>query len=75
MCTKVLRLSQPEAAMQQAFSSHQSFGRLGVTRRCYVFALLVKVMGLRWGCGYIEFFDMPCSNMDDFIDVLKSPLN
>ncbi len=48
---------------------------LGVTRRCHVFAHLVEVVGLCWGCCNIQLFNVHCSDVDDLIDVLKFPLD
>jgi hypothetical protein len=35
-----------------------------------MFAHLVKVMGLRWGGGDVQLFDVFGSDVDDLIDVL-----
>jgi hypothetical protein len=51
------------------------FGRLGVTRRCHVFAHLVEVMGLCWGSCDVQLFNVHGSDVDDLIDVLKFPLD
>jgi hypothetical protein len=32
-------------------------------------------MGLSWGCGDVQFFDMIGSDVDDFVDVLQCPFD
>jgi integrase/recombinase XerD len=72
---EVLRLSQSKSRDTASVFQPPILRRLGVTRRCHVFAHLVEIVGLRWGGGDIEFFNMLRPDVDDFIDVLERPFD
>ena len=72
---EVLRLPQSEGRNTASILQPPILRRLGVTRRCHMFAHLVEVVRLRWGCGYVEFFYVFGSNVNDLIDVLQSPFH
>ena len=38
-------------------------------------AHLVEVVGLRWGCGDVQLFDVLGSDVNDFIDILQCPID
>ena len=72
---EVLRLSQSEGGDATGVLQPPILRRLRVTRRCHVFAHLVEVVGLRWGDGDVQLFDVFGSDVDDLIDVLQCPFD
>jgi len=72
---EVLRLSQAKRCDATSILQPPILRRLGATRRCHVFAHLVEVVGLGWGCGDVQLFDVLGSDVDDLIDVLQRPLD
>ena len=72
---KVLCLPQAEGGDSAGILQPPVFRRLGISRRCHVFAHLVEVMGLRRGCGDVPLFDLLGSDVADLIDVLQRALD
>ena len=73
--TEILCLSQSEGGDTAGVLQPPILRRLGVTRRCHVFAHLVEVVGLRLGCGDIQLLNVLGSDVDDLIDVLQRPFD
>ena len=75
VCAEVLCLTQSKGRNAAGVLQPPVLRRLGATRRCHVFAHLMKVVGLGWRCGDVQFFDMFGSDMEDLIDVLQCPFD
>ena len=75
VCAEVLCLTQSKGRNAAGVLQPPILRRLGVTRRCHVFAHLVEVVRLGWGCGYVELFYVFGSNVNDLIDILQRPFH